>query len=243
MRWGSGAGLAVVTRWARSRGLGPSRRDTATPPPWHSRPTGAGRPGGGGPLSRAANGDGAWSPGRGGRGTASRVAVVSRWRTWRAPPAPARRSGRGTVSFARLAGGAGAFPGAASGRVGLCGEGSVMLTPWAGPFCPAAVQVPGFSPCLGIRSLSAWYCLQAGVPGVGLNADVSQPSLAVSSGKMTYNRGPAWGWEHTPTLGDIRPAGQNELVEERRLFVLASECPRSALCRRMSGSCWISKAC
>ena len=66
---------------------------------------------------------------------------------------------------------------------------------------------------------------------MGLNADISQPSLTVSSGKMTYNRSPDWGWEHTPALGDIRPAVQNELVEERR-----------ALDDQGAFSCWLSSA-
>ena len=90
-----------------------------------------------------------------GPGGTPRVAVVSRWRTWRVTAAPARRrSGVATVSFARLAGGAGAFPGAASGREGRrVQRRSSPRTPVAGPSRPAAVRVLGYALpwVLGVR--------------------------------------------------------------------------------------------
>lgn len=51
-----------------------------------------------------------------------------------------------------------------------------------------AVQAPGFSPGWGSRWHCARSCGQAGVPGVGLNTDVSRPCLAVSSGTMACSR-------------------------------------------------------
>lgn len=67
-----------------------------------------------------------------------------------------------------------------------------VLTPGAGPCCPAAVQVSGFAPCLGIRWRRAPDTVsKLGFQVWGHNAYASQPSLAVSSGRMAYGRGPA----------------------------------------------------
>lgn len=95
---------------ARSRdpvqGFTSHLRDPASPRPGASPLAGAGGASGGGPLRRAANGDRAWRPGRGGPGSTPPVAVVSRWRARWAPPCRAPRSGAATVSFAPLLGGA-----------------------------------------------------------------------------------------------------------------------------------------
>jgi hypothetical protein len=101
---------AALPPGARSRDPGPGfashLRDPASPRPGASPLAGAGGAGGGGPLRRAANGDQAWRPGRGGPGSTPPVAVVSRWRARRAPSCRAPRSGAATVSFAPLLGGA-----------------------------------------------------------------------------------------------------------------------------------------